>query len=137
MTKIQKKYSSQHVFFWGLPKFKKKTAFFWFFWISGMAVDEIIRLYGERKISNIATAENLIKGFTSSNKKVYDEAFQKYKDSIKELKKKQPLNQRMAETKKRKKKNTYLISFYLYKRGHLKKESRNLHLELMVLHTTL
>ena len=102
-----------------------------------MAVDEIIRLYGERKISNIATAENLIKGLTSSNKKVYDEAFQKYKDSIKELKKKQPLNQRMAETKKRKKKNTYLISFYLYKRGHLKKESRNLHLELMVLHTTL
>ena len=57
-----------------------------------MAVDEIIKLYGERKISNIATAENLIKGLTSSNKKVYDEAFQKYKDSIKELKKKQPLN---------------------------------------------
>ena len=33
-------------------------------------MDEIIKLYGERKISNIATAENLIKGFTSSNKKV-------------------------------------------------------------------
>ena len=80
-------------------------------------IDEIIKLYGERKISNIATAENLIKGLTSSNKKVYDEAFQKYKDSIKELKEKQPLNQRMAEAKKRKKKNTYLVSFYLYKRG--------------------
>ena len=81
-------------------------------------IDEIIKLYGERKISNIATAENLIKGLTSSNKKVYDKAFQKYKDSIKELKEKQPLNQRMAETKKRKKKNTYLVSFYLYQRGN-------------------
>ena len=81
-------------------------------------IDEIIKLYGERKISNIATAENLIKGLTSSNKKVYDKAFQKYKDSIKELKEKQPLNQRMAEAKKRKKKNTYLVSFYLYQRGN-------------------
>ena len=80
-------------------------------------IDEIIKLYGERKISNIATAENLIKGLTSSNKKVYDKAFQKYKDSIKEFKEKKPLNQRMAETKKRKKKNTYLVSFQLYKRG--------------------
>ena len=80
-------------------------------------MDEIRKLYGERKISNIATAENLIKGLTSSNKKVYDQEFQKYKDSIKELKEKQPLNQRMAETKKRKTKNTYLVSFYLYKRG--------------------
>ena len=79
-------------------------------------IDEIIKLYGERKISNIATAENLIKGLTSSNKRVYDKAFQKYKDSIKELKEKQPLNQRMAEAKKRKK-NTYLVSFHLYKRG--------------------
>ena len=80
-------------------------------------IGEIIKLYGERKISNIATAENLIKGLTSPNKKVNDKTFQKYKDSIKELKKKQPLNQRMAETKKRKKKNTYLINFYFYKRG--------------------
>ena len=80
------------------------------------SIDEIIKLYGERKISNIATAKNLIKGLTS-NKKVYDNAFHKYKDSIKELKEKQPLNQRMAEAKKRKKKNTYLVSFYRYKRG--------------------
>ena len=80
-------------------------------------IDAIIKLYGERKISNIATAENLIKGLTSSNKKVFDKAFQKYKDSIKELKEKQPLNQKMAEAKKRKKKNTYFVSFCLYKRG--------------------
>ena len=80
-------------------------------------IDEIIKLYGERKISNKTTAENLIKGLTSSNKKVYDKTFQKYKDSIKELKEKQPLNQRMAEARKRKKKNTYLVSFHLYQRG--------------------
>ena len=80
-------------------------------------IDEIIKLYSERKISNRTTAENLIKGLTSSNKKVYDKAFQKYKDSIKELKERQPLNQRMAEAKKRKKKNTYLVSFHLYQRG--------------------
>ena len=65
-------------------------------------IDAIIKLYSERKISNRTTAENLIKGLTSSNKKVYDKAFQKYKDSIKELKEKQPLNQRMAEARKRK-----------------------------------
>ena len=76
-------------------------------------------------------------GLTSSNKKVYDEAFQKYKDSIKELKEKQPLNQRMAETKKRKKEKHLFKAFIFTKGGHLKKESRNLHLELMVLHTPL
>ena len=44
-------------------------------------IDEIIKLYTERRISNIATAENLIKGLTSTNKKVYDKAVQKYKDN--------------------------------------------------------
>ena len=50
-------------------------------------IDEIIKLYTERKISNVATAENLIKGLTSTNKKVYDKTFQKYKDNIKSLRK--------------------------------------------------
>ena len=67
-------------------------------------IDEIIKLYGERKISNIATAENLIKGLTSSNKKVYDKAFQKYKDSIKELKEKQPLTKGWLKQKEEKRK---------------------------------
>ena len=30
-------------------------------------IDETIKLYGERKISNIATAENLIKGFSQES----------------------------------------------------------------------
>ena len=45
-------------------------------------VDEIIKLYTERKLSNVATPQNLIKVLTSTNKKVYDKAFQKYKDSM-------------------------------------------------------
>ena len=64
-------------------------------------VDEIIKLYGDRKISNIATAENLIKGLTSKNKKTYDKAFTKYNEQIKDLKKKgKPLKERMAETRR-------------------------------------
>ena len=72
-------------------------------------IDEIIKLYSERKISNKTTAENLIKGLTSDNKKVYHKTLQKYKDTIKELKERQPLNQRMAEARKRKQKNTWYI----------------------------
>ena len=77
-------------------------------------IDEIIKLYTERKISNKTTAENLIKGLTSDNKKVYDKALQKYKESVKDLKERQPLNKRMAEARKKKEKNTYLINFLLY-----------------------
>ena len=77
-------------------------------------VDEIIKLYTERKISNVATAENLIKGLTSDDKRIYDKTFQKYKDSVKELKERQPLNKRMADARKKKEKNTYLINFLLY-----------------------
>ena len=71
-------------------------------------IDEIIKLYTERKISNKTTAENMIKGLTSDNKRERDKAFQKYKDNIKELKERQPLNQRMAENKKEKKEFCYI-----------------------------
>ena len=62
-------------------------------------VDEIIKLYTERKLSNVATAENYIKGLTSTDKKVYDKAVQKYKDNSKKIKDTKPLNERMAEAK--------------------------------------
>ena len=65
-------------------------------------VDEIVRRYTERKLSNVATAENYIKGLTSTDKKVYDKAFQKYKDNIKKIKDTKPLNQRMTETRSKK-----------------------------------
>ena len=90
-------------------------------------VDEIIKLYTERKLSNVATAENLIKGLTSTDKKVYDKAFQKYKDNIKKIKDTKPLNQRMTETRAKKEeegrvykprgvraKKTYFIQFMFY-----------------------
>ena len=67
-------------------------------------VDEIIKLYTERKLSNVATAENYIKGSTSTSKKVYDKAFQKYKDNIKKTKDTKPLNERMAEARANNKK---------------------------------
>lgn len=77
-------------------------------------IDTIIILYSERKISNITTAKNLIKGLTSDNKKQRDKALQKYKDDIQKLQENKPLNERMAETRKRKRLNTYLINFLLY-----------------------
>jgi hypothetical protein len=65
--------------------------------------DEIMQLYTDRKISNVATAENLIKGLTSPKKKIYDNTFQKYKDNIRSSRKQNPLKERMAESKKKKK----------------------------------
>ena len=90
-------------------------------------IDDIIKLYTERKISNVATAENLIKGLTSSNKKVYDKAFQKYKDNIKKFKEAKPLKERMQEARTRNanKEKTYFISFqlYIYYKGNLKESN--------------
>ena len=62
-------------------------------------VDGIIKLYTERKLPNVATAENLTKGLTSTDKKVYGKAFQKYNDHIKKIKDTKPLNQRMQEAR--------------------------------------
>ena len=77
-------------------------------------VDEIIKLYTERKISNVATAENLIKGLTSDDKRTYEKAFQKYKDNINKFKEAKPIKERIAETKERKKDKTYFINFQIY-----------------------
>ena len=71
-------------------------------------IDEIIKLYTERNISNVATTENLIKGLTSANKKIYDKAFQKYKKNIQKFKETKPLRERMAESKKKKQKKITL-----------------------------
>ena len=100
-------------------------------------VDEIIKLYTERKLSNVATAENLIKGLTSTDKKVYDKAFQKYKDNIKKIKDTKPLNQRMTETRAKKEeegrvykprgvraKKTYFIQFMLYTASEESKDTK-------------
>ena len=67
-------------------------------------VDEIIKLHTERKLSNVATAENYIKGLISTDKKVYDKTIQKYKDNIKKIKDTKPLNERMTEARAKTKK---------------------------------
>ena len=102
-------------------------------------IDRIINLYTERKISNVTTAENLIKGLTSTDTKVYDKTYQKYKDNINKFKENTPLNQRMAEATTRKQtggklkiddpgprarkgENKYFVQFMLYLSRH--KDSR-------------
>jgi len=77
-------------------------------------VDEIIKLYTERNISNVATAENLIKGLTSDDKRTYDKAFQKYKDNINKFKEAKPIKERIGETRERNKDKTYFINFQIY-----------------------
>ena len=64
-------------------------------------IDEIIKLYIERKISNVATAKNLIKGLTSDNKRIYEKIFKKYKDNINKFKEIKPIKERIAETKEK------------------------------------
>ena len=88
-------------------------------------IDEIIRFYIERKLPNVATAENYTKGLTSTNKKVYDNTFQKHKDNISKLKETKPLKERMAEAKKKKEKKTYFVDYmlYTYFKGDLKKSN--------------
>lgn len=87
-------------------------------------IDELIKLYTQRKISNVATVENLIKGLTSSNKQLYDKTFKKYKENISKYKETKPLNERMNESKKRKRNRTYFVDFqlYTYVKGNLKEQ---------------
>ena len=73
-------------------------------------IDEIIKLYTERKISNVATAENLIKGLTSDNKRTYEKTFKKYKDNINKFKEIKPIKERIAEIKEQNKDKTYAFS---------------------------
>ena len=80
-------------------------------------VDEIIKLYTERKLSNVATAENYIKGLTSTDKKVYDKTIQKYKDNIKKIKDTKPLNERMAEARAKEEEDKAGIKQYRKTKG--------------------
>ena len=77
-------------------------------------IDQIIKLYTDRKIARVSTAESMIKGLTSTDKKVYDKTFQKYKDSINKWKETQTLSSRLSEAKKRKEKKTFFVEYVLY-----------------------
>ena len=74
-------------------------------------LNQIVTLYKDRKIANVATAENFIKNLTSANKRTAEKARDKYNETIKDLKKSKPLNERIAENKG---KDTYLVNFQLY-----------------------
>ena len=78
-------------------------------------LNQIITLYKDRKIANVATAENFIKNLTSTNKRTAEKARDKYNEQIKDLKKSKPLNERIAEKKGM---NTYLVNFQLYTTRH-------------------
>ena len=74
-------------------------------------LNQIVTLYKDRKIANVATAENFIKNLTSTNKRTAEKARDKYNEQIKDLKKSKPLNERIAEKKSM---NSYLVNFQLY-----------------------
>lgn len=85
-------------------------------------VEQIIQLYAQRKIAKIATAETMIKGSLSTDKKVYEKAFTKLKDNIDKWKGSETLSARLNEKKKKKEKKTFFVEFVLYQyvKGNLK-----------------
>ena len=81
-------------------------------------VNEVIRLFEERKITQNTTAQKLIKGLLSPKPAEYQKALTQYKENIDKWKDNEPLNKRMAsakeENKRKHKKKRYLIDFLLY-----------------------
>ena len=82
-------------------------------------VNEVIRLFEERKITQNTTAQKLIKGLLSPKPAKYQKALTQYKENIDKWKENEPLNKRMAsakeENKRKQKKKRYLIDFLLYR----------------------
>ena len=85
-------------------------------------VNEVIRLFEERKITQNTTAQKLIKGLLSPKPAEYQKALTQYKENIDKWKENEPLNRRMAgakeENKRKQKENQkekrYLIDFLFY-----------------------
>ena len=81
-------------------------------------VNEVIRLFEERKITQNTTAQKLIKGLLSPKPAEYQKALTQYKENIDKWKENEPLNKRMAsakeENKRKQKQKRYLIDFLLY-----------------------
>ena len=81
-------------------------------------VNEVIRLFEERKITQNTTAQKLIKGLLSPKPAEYQKALTQYKENIDKWKENEPLNKRMAsakeENKRKQKEKRYLIDFLLY-----------------------
>ena len=81
-------------------------------------VNEVIRLFEERKITQNTTAQKLIKGLLSPKPAEYQKALTQYKEKIDKWKENEPLNKRMAsakeENKRKQKRKQYTIDFLLY-----------------------
>ena len=86
-------------------------------------VNEVIRFFEERKITQNTTAQKLIKGLLSPKPAEYQKALTQYKENIDKWTENEPLNKRMAsakeENKRKQKKKRYLIDFLLYKYANL------------------
>ena len=86
-------------------------------------VNEVIRHFEERKITQNTTAQKLIKGLLSPKPAEYQKALTQYKENIDKWKENEPLNKRMAsakeENKRKQKKKRYTIDFLLYRGAHV------------------
>jgi len=74
-------------------------------------VNEVIRLFEERKITQNTTAQKLIKGLLSPKPAEYQKALTQCKENIDKWKENEPLNKRMASAKeenKRKQKINFI-----------------------------
>ena len=67
-------------------------------------IDQIIKLYSERKIARVSTAEKFIKGSTSTDKKTCDKTFNEFKNKIDAWKNAPRLSDKMKDVKKEAKK---------------------------------
>ena len=74
-------------------------------------LNKVISLYKDRKMFNVATAENFIKNLTNNNKRTAEKARDKYNKMIEDLKKKPPPEQKKLM-------DTYLVNFQLYTTRH-------------------
>ena len=74
-------------------------------------VDALAKLYKDRKISQMTTAEKLIKNLMSENKRTVTFAKKRFDKKFQEIQDRLPLNQRMTINRNKK---DYVITFQLY-----------------------
>ena len=61
-------------------------------------MNNIISLYEDRRIPQLTTAENLIKGIATNNEKQRTKGLKQYEKAIQKYEEKQPITERMAKT---------------------------------------
>ena len=61
-------------------------------------INNIISLYEDRKITQLTTAENLIKGIATNNEKQKAKGLKQYENAVEKYEAQQPITERMAKT---------------------------------------